>query len=115
MYTLARQVTDDGQMSGILDDISKVVGKIGGIAGTVGGIADAIKRGGTITIGPPGQPGVSLDTRDPQFLAKLRQVLAAYGSSSEPPTATQAASGMPSWAIPAAIGGGLLLLLVMRR
>lgn len=54
-------------VSGVLDDLAKIVG--GGAR-----ILDKIRTGGTITVSPPGGQAVEIDTRDPAFFEKVRQI-----------------------------------------
>lgn len=113
-------------VSGILDDLAKIVG--GGAK-----ILDKIRTGGTVTISPPGGQAVELDTRDPAFFEKVRQVGetlknaaggliqfkpnqpgSGYGTPDLFSRAGQFATS-PGGMVALAIGGGLLLLLLTSK
>jgi hypothetical protein len=109
----------DQNMAGLLDTLANIVG--GGAR-----ILDQIRRGGQITISPPGAPAVTLDTSDPSFFDKLRQYIytlkSAAGSTlsfspnSGAPAAAMPPSGLFSGSnMPLLLGGGLLAFLLLRR
>jgi hypothetical protein len=108
----------DQNMAGLLDTLANIVG--GGAK-----ILDQIRRGGQVTISPPGAPAVTLDTSDPGFFDKLRQYIYALKASAGSTVSFSPNSGAPAPApgsgffsgsnMPLLLGGGLLAFLLLSR
>lgn len=109
----------DTGLSGILDTLKS----IGGAAVKV---LERIGEGGRIVVQPPGFPPVELDTRDPHFYDRLREVSSMIRSSVRyetgerlPTMPEEIGAGVGRFlsspvGIATAVGAGLLLFTMLR-
>ncbi len=101
-------VEQSAELSGFVDDVKKLVG------GAVR-IIDRIREGGRIVIQPPGFPSVELDTRDPNFFNKLREIIntikgsVRFETGARVPTMPETVGSQVARFVASPVGAGVLL------